>query len=256
MARLFGFSIEDNQRLSKSAQSPVPPNSEDGVDYFLSSGFFGQYVDIEAAYKTEFDLIKRYREMSLHPECDNAIEDVVNEAIVSDSNDHPIDINLDNLNAGDTLKKVIRQEFKYVLDLLDFDKKCHEIFRNWYVDGRIFYHKIIDLKRPQDGIQEIRHIDSPKIRFIRQEKKKEDNIRLPNENLNKDAKIEPPEIEEYFLYNPQTRYGIGNYGANKGGIKLAKDAVSYCYSGLVDRNKQTSLSYLQYNQVSQSTSYD
>ena len=244
MARLFGFSIEDNQRLSKSAQSPVPPNSEDGVDYFLSSGFFGQYVDIEGVYKTEFDLIKRYREMSLHPECDNAIEDVVNEAIVSDSNDHPIDINLDNLNAGDTLKKVIRQEFKYVLDLLDFDKKCHEIFRNWYVDGRIFYHKIIDLKRPQDGIQEIRHIDSAKIRFIRQEKKKEDNIRLPNENLNKDAKIEPPEIEEYFLYNPQTRYGIGNYGANKGGIKLAKDAVSYCYSGLVDRNKQTSLSYL------------
>ena len=119
-------------------------------------------------------------------------------------------------------------------------------FSNWYVDGRIFYHKIIDLKRPQDGIQEIRHIDSKlKIRFIRQEKKKEDNIRLPNENLNKDAKIEPPEIEEYFLCNPQTRYGINsNYGANKGGIKLAKDAVSYCYSGLVDRNKQTSLSYL------------
>ena len=114
---LFGFSIEDNQRLSKSALSPVPPNSEDGVDYFLSSGFFGQYIDIEGVYKTEFDLIKRYREMSLHPECDNAIEDVVNEAIVSDSNDHPIDINLDNLN-GDTLKKVIEQEFKYVLDLL------------------------------------------------------------------------------------------------------------------------------------------
>ena len=244
MAKLFGFSIEDNQRLPKSATSPVPPNSEDGVDYFLSSGFFGQYVDIEGVYKTEFDLIKRYREMSLHPECDNAIEDVVNEAIVSDSNDHPVQIDLDNLNASDSMKKIVRDEFKYILDLLDFDKKCHEIFRNWYVDGRIFYHKIIDLKKPQDGIQELRYMDAGKIRFIRQEKKKDTDKILPQDKSEDEVKFDPTEIEEYFLFNPQTRYGIGNYGANKGGIKLAKDAVAYCYSGLVDRNKQTVLSYM------------
>jgi hypothetical protein len=127
MAKLFGFSIEDNNSLSQSSVSPVPPNKEDGVDHYLSSGFFGSYVDIEGVYRTEFDLIKRYREMSLHPECDSAIEDIVNEAIVSDTNDSPVQIDLDNLNASDGIKKKIRQEFKYILELLDFDKKSHEI---------------------------------------------------------------------------------------------------------------------------------
>ena len=128
MSKLFGFSIEDNEPLSPSAVSPVPPNNEDGVDHYMSSGFFGSYVDIEGVYKTEFDLIKRYREMALHPECDSAIEDIVNEAIVSDSNDSPVEIELSNLNASDGIKKTIRQEFKHILDLLDFDKKAHEIF--------------------------------------------------------------------------------------------------------------------------------
>lgn len=146
MSKLFGFSIEDNEPLSPSAVSPVPPNNEDGVDHYLSSGFFGSYVDIEGVYKNENELIRRYREMALHPECDSAIEDIVNEAVVSDSNDSPVEIELSNLNASDGIKKVIRNEFKYILDLLDFDKKAHEIYRNWYVDGRLYYHKIIDLK--------------------------------------------------------------------------------------------------------------
>ena len=120
----------------------------------MSSGFFGSYVDIEGIYRTEFDLIKRYREMALHPEADSAIEDIVNEAIVSDTNDTPVEIELSNLNASDGIKDKIRKEFKYLLDIMDFDKKAHEIYRNWYIDGRIYYHKIIDLKRPQDGIQE------------------------------------------------------------------------------------------------------
>ena len=138
MAKLFGFSIDDSDdKLSPSAVSPVPPNNEDGVDHYMSSGFFGSYVDIEGVYKTEFDLIKRYREMALHPECDTAIEDIVNEAIVSDTNDSPIEIELSNLNASDGIKKKIREEFKYILDLLDFDKKSHEIYRNWYIDGRL-----------------------------------------------------------------------------------------------------------------------
>ena len=148
MSKLFGFSIEDTEPLSPSAVSPVPPNNEDGVDHYASSGFFGSYVDIEGVFRTEFDLIKRYREMALHPEADSAIEDIVNEAIVSDSNDSPVEIELSNLNASDGIKNKIRKEFKHILDLLDFDKKAHEIYRNWYIDGRIYYHKIIDLKNP------------------------------------------------------------------------------------------------------------
>ena len=154
MAKLFGFSIEDNVQKPKSVVSPVPPNNEDGVDYFIQSGFYGQYVDIEGVYRTEYDLIRRYREMALHPECDNAIESVVNEAIVSDLYDSPVEIELSNLNASDRLKDVIRTEFKYIKEIMDFDKKCHEIFRNWYIDGRVFYLKVIDQKNPEAGIQE------------------------------------------------------------------------------------------------------
>ena len=167
MAKLFGFSIDEPDKKPKGIVSPVPPNNEDGVDYFLQSGFYGQYLDIEGVFKTEFDSIKKYRDMALHPECDTAIEHVVNEAIVSDLNDSPIDIDLDNLNAGDSLKKVVRQEFKYIKDLMNFDKKAHEIFRNWYVDGRLYYHKVIDLQKPQEGLQELRYIDSLKIKLMR-----------------------------------------------------------------------------------------
>ena len=171
MAKLFGFSIENSDQKSKSIVSPVPPNNEDGVDNYIASGFYGQYVDIEGVYRTEYDLIKRYREMALHPECDNAIEDVVNEALVSDLYDSPVEIELSNINASDRLKEVIREEFKYIKEILDFDKKCHEIFRNWYVDGRLYYHKVIDLKKPEEGIKEVRYIDPMKMRFVRQQKK-------------------------------------------------------------------------------------
>ena len=140
MSRLFGFSIEDNKSKNKNIVSPIPQNNEDGVDHYLTSGFFGSYVDIEGVYRTEFDLIKRYREMALHPEVDSAIEDIVNEAIVSDSNDVPVQIELSNLKASDGLKKKIREEFKRILDLLDFDKKSHEIYRNWYIDGLSLIH--------------------------------------------------------------------------------------------------------------------
>jgi len=248
MAKLFGFSIEDNESLAPSAVSPVPPNNEDGVDHYMSSGFFGSYVDIEGVYRTEFELIKRYREMSLHPEVDSAIEDIVNEAIVSDTNDTPVEIELSNLNASDGIKKKIRQEFKYILDLLDFDKKSHEIYRNWYIDGRIYYHKIIDLKNPHEGIQELRYIDAMKMRYIRQSKKK-DNDRLNSvQRFQSDNPMDYdfPEIEEYFIYNPKGTQPTGNINATGAsqGIKIAKDAITYCTSGLVDRNKGNTLSYL------------
>ena len=247
MAKLFGFSLEDNEPLSPGAVSPVPPNNEDGSDHYMSSGFFGSYVDIEGVYRTEFDLIKRYREMSLHPEADSAIEDIVNEAVVSDSNDSPVEIELSNLNASDGIKNKIRKEFKHILDLLDFDKKAHEIYRNWYIDGRIYYHKIIDLKNPQEGIQELRYIDALKIRYVRQMKKKDKDSRLANIQSDNPMEYEFPEIEEYFVYNPKSVYPANNpssmTGGNKG-IKIARDAITYCTSGLVDRNKGSTLSYL------------
>ena len=248
MSKLFGFSIEDgNQKLPPSAVSPVPPNNEDGSDHYLSSGFFGSYVDIEGVYRTEFDLIKRYREMALHPECDSAIEDVVNEAIVSDTNDTPVEIELSNLNASDGIKKKIRSEFKYILDLLDFNKKAHEIYRNWYIDGRLYYHKIIDFKNPQEGIQELRYIDALKIRYVRQMKKSKKDTRLANIQTDNPMEYEFPEIEEYFVYNPKSTYPANNpssmTGGNKG-VKIARDAITYCTSGLVDRNKGSTLSYL------------
>jgi hypothetical protein len=249
MAKLFGFSIEDTEPLSPTTVSPVPDNNEDGVDWSMSSGFFGSYVDLEGIYRTEFELIKRYREMALHPEVDSAIEDIVNEAIVSDLNDSPVQIDLDNLNASDGIKNKIRSEFKFVKDLLDFDKKAHEIYRNWYVDGRIYYHKVIDLKKPEEGIQEIRYIDAMKMRYVRQNKKKGGNDKYKNRNpLVNDNPMdyEWPEIEEYFIYNPKLTYPTGNVkdlGSNTG-IKMTKDSITYCTSGLVDRNKGNCLSYL------------
>ena len=249
MAKLFGFSIDGNQNKSPSVISPVPETNQDGVDNYISSGFYGQYVDIEGVYRTEHDLIKRYREMALHPECDGAIEDVVNEAIVSDLYDSPVEIELSNLNASDKLKKTIRAEFKYLKEIMDFDRKSHEIFRNWYIDGRVYYLKVIDLKNPQAGIQELRYIDPLKIKYIRQEKKNQ-NKTFDNGvvRINKGEDLtNGPEFEEFFQYTPSPNYPTSSMAASRGGaksVKIAKDAVTYCTSGLVDRNKNTVLSYM------------
>jgi len=245
-SRLFGFSIE-KEKKSPSVISPVPQNNEDGVDNYISSGFYGAYVDMEGVYKSEFDMIRKYREMALHPECDTAVEDIINEAIVSDLYDSPIEIELSNLNASDKLKKVIREEFRNIKDIMDFDKKSHEILRNWYVDGRLYYFKAIDTKKPEEGIKEIRYIDPMKMRFVRQEKKnKNDYMNLKSGNPNDQQKVMSPEIEEYFMYTPKANYPSGmvsGAGGNKG-IKIAKDSITYVTSGLVDRNKGTVLSYL------------
>ena len=247
MARLFGFSIEDTEKIPPGVVSPVPENNADGSDHYLTSGFFGSYVDIEGIYRTEFDLIKRYREMALHPECDSAIEDIVQEAIVSDTNDSPVEIELSNLNASDGIKKKIREEFKAVKDLLDFDKKAHEIYRNWYIDGRLYYHKVIDLKKPEEGIVELRYIDAMKMRYVRQQKKQDKDIRVANINNDNPMEYEFPKIEEYFIYSPKSTFPSqmpsAMTGGNKG-IKMTRDSVAYCTSGLVDRNKGSTLSYL------------
>jgi len=253
MARLFGFSIEDSQSKPPSVVSPVPETNQDGVDNYISSGFYGHYLDIEGVYRTEHDLIKRYREMALHPEADAAIEDIVNEAIVSDLYDSPVEIELSNLNASDKLKKIVREEFVYLKEILDFDRKSHELFRNWYVDGRIYYLKVIDVKNPAAGIQELRYIDPMKIKYVRQEKKVDARGQALRQNGIGPTKkadgtvVFEPDIEEYFVYTPKPNYPSAMYGAGakkSDSIKIAKDSVVYCSSGLVDRNKGTVLSYL------------
>jgi hypothetical protein len=251
MSKLFGFKIQDTGvDKSKKLVSPVPPNEEDKSDYYIQSGFYGQYVDIEGVYKNEQDLVKRYREMALHPECDSAIEDVVNEAIVSDLNDSPVEIELSNLPASDKLKQIIRDEFKSIKEIMDFDRKAHEIFRNWYVDGKIFYHKVIDLKNPSAGIQEIRYIDPIKIRFIRKAEQTGQNANFPASLSRSNEPIDihqAPKIEEYYLYDPNSSIGSSgsiSFRNDAKSVKIAKDAITYVTSGLVDRNKQTILSYL------------
>jgi len=254
MPKLFGFKFEGGGDDADSIVSPIPRNEEDKSDFYLSSGFYGQYVDIEGVYKNEQDLVRRYREMALHPECDSAIEDIVDEAIVSDLNDSPVEIELSNLPASDKLKQAIRDEFKYIKEIMDFDKKAHEIFRNWYIDGRLFYHKVIDVKKPSEGIKEVRYIDPLKIRLIRKLKNdgKTGLDKIANSIYNRDNTINfiTPEIEEFYLYNPNITSGIGgssvgqNFKPDAKAVRIAKDSITYITSGLVDRNRQTVLSYL------------
>jgi hypothetical protein len=178
--------------------------------------------------------------MALHPECDSAIEDIVNEAIVSDLYDSPVEIELTNLNASDKLKDIIRKEFKSIKEMMDFDRKSHEIFRNWYVDGRLYYLKVIDMKKPQEGIQELRYIDPMKMKHVRQEKRTKgkngtdvvDRLTY-NGNAANNLDTMYSEMEEYFIYSSTPNYPMGNLsGAAKGSLKIAKDSITYCTSGL------------------------
>ena len=176
---------------------------------------------------------------------DKAIEDVVNEAIVTDLYDSPVEVELSNLNASEGIKKKIREEFRYIKETMDFDKKSHEIFRNWYIDGRVYYLKVIDPKNPQEGIQDLRYIDPMKIKYIRQEKKsniKDLTIRVKSDK----DEVPNPQFDEYYLYTQKPNYPTGMIAqAGKGSTKISKDSITYCTSGLVDRNKNRVLSYLQ-----------
>ena len=191
--------------------------------------------------------------MALHPEVDSAIEDIINEAIVSDQNDSPVEIDLENLPASAKLKELIRDEFKAVKEVMNFDTKCHEILRNWYIDGRIYYHKVIDIKKPEEGLKEVRYIDPLKIKLVR--KLKTDPTlqgAIKRVNANNPSDVETPEIEEYYQYDPsatQSKNALGAIGqtpfaTKQRPVKIAPDAITFCHSGLVDRNKQTILSYL------------
>ena len=245
MSQLFGFQI--NRKEKGRGQSPVPPNADDGVNV-AAGGYFGTYVETDAQARNEYDLIKRYRDMSLHPECDSAIDDIVNEFVVSDSNDTCVNIDLTNLQVGASVKKRIREEFEYVKRLLNFDMRAHELIRNWYVDGRTYYHKVIDLKDPKKGITELRYIDPLKIRRVRQKIKKVDQVD-PLEIRGTALEHEWGDYVDYYVYNPKgygrqsAMIGTGDFSSNQG-IKIAFDAITYVHSGLQDMNKRMHLSFL------------
>ena len=243
MSQLFGFQI--NKKGERRGQSPVPPNAEDGVAV-AAGGYFGTYVETDAQARNEYDLIKRYRDMSLHPECDSAIDDIINEFVVNDSNDSCVDINLDNLEVGNTVKKRIREEFNYIKRLLSFDVKAHELIRNWYIDGRMYYHKVIDLAEPKKGITELRYIDPMKIRKVRQKIKTNDD---PTVVRGTALEHEWGDYVDYYIYNPKgfgrqsALTGPGDFTGNQG-IRMAFDSITFAHSGLQDMNKRMNLSFL------------
>ena len=231
MAELFGFSFKKQQEKSR-APSPIQPSSDDGATSYIAGGYYGQYLDLDGNFKTEYDMVKKYRTMAMHPEVDSAIEDIIHEAIVADQNDSPVQINLDNLEVSDAVKNIIRDEFDYIKNLFGFDSKAHEMFRRWYIDGRLYYHKVIDLDNPADGIKELRYVDPHKIKKVRQ-------ITKPK-TADEFMKYDFGKGEEYFIYNPK---GLQNTSANSG-IKIAKDAICYVTSGIMDTNRNIVLSYL------------
>ena len=230
MADLFGFSITRKKQEQDPKQNFTTPQADDGTTTVAAGGYFGSYLDMEGTAKNEADLVRRYREISLHPECDQAIEDICNEAIVSSEEKDSVRVTLENIPFGNEVKKRIDEEFLTVLKLMNFSTKGFEIFKRWYVDGRIFYQKVIDRETPKNGITELRYIDPRKIKKVRELKKMRSTVDLSLTN----------DYEEYFMFNEK-----GVAGSTSGsGVRIAADTIAFCSSGLVDQNKNMILSYL------------
>ena len=236
MANLLGFQItRNNNDLGKPAEAKqafTVASPDDGTTTISAGGYFGQYLDMEVTAKNDVDLIKRYREIAQHPECDMAVEDIINEVIVSDERDASLSVSLDKLMISDNIKGKIRDEFDEVLRLLNFDDKGHDIFRRWYVDGRIYFHKVIDPKSPRKGLTEIRYIDPRKIKKVREVAKKRDN---------KGKGVEVVETTaEWFVYNEK---GISSANSNAG-LKISADSICYVTSGVIDQTKNMVMGHL------------
>lgn len=225
---IFGFEIK---RKTTSVPSVVTPGTDDGsiTTFGNAGGYYSMVMDMEGIVKNENDLIRRYREVAQYPDCDSAVEDIVNEAIVTDDADQSVDIVLDDLKLSEPIKKKFREEFDNILRLLKFEEKGHDIFRSWYIDGRIYYHILIDDKKVKNGIADIQYIDPRKIKKVKKiTKEKDDN----GVEVIKD-------VEEYYIYNDK-----GMTEATTQGIKLSKDSVLYCPSGLHDANTGMMLGHL------------
>ena len=236
MAELFGFNITRVKPQTDPKQQFSQPQAEDGTQVVAAGGFFGSYLDMEGTAKTEQDLIRRYREIALHPECDMAIEDIVNEAITSNENKQSVKVVTDNLNYSSKIKVRIEEEFADVLRLLQFNTRGHDLFRRWYVDGRIFFQKVIDAENTKNGIVELKYLDPRKVKKIREVRKRRPEGMVSPTNINI-----ADETVEYFVYNER---GIQGAAAIQG-IKIAVDTIAFCPSGMIDQNKNgLILSYL------------
>ena len=236
MAELFGFNITRVKPQTDPKQQFSQPQAEDGTQVVAAGGFFGSYLDMEGTAKTEQDLIRRYREIALHPECDMAIEDIVNEAITSNENRQSVKVITDGLDYSSKIKVRIEEEFADVLRLLQFNTRGHDLFRRWYVDGRIFFQKVIDAENTKNGITELKYLDPRKIKKIREVRKRRPEGMVSPTNINI-----ADETVEYFVYNER---GIQGSAAIQG-IKIAVDTIAFCPSGMIDQNKNgLILSYL------------
>ena len=236
MANLLGFQITRNNQDSgkpvDAKQAFTVASPDDGTTTISAGGYFGQYLDMEVNAKNDIDLIKRYREVAQHPECDMAVEDIINEVIVSDERDASVSISLDKLGISDNIKTKVRDEFDEVLRLLNFDEKGHDIFRRWYVDGRIYFHKVIDPKSPRKGLTEIRYIDPRKIKKVREISNKRDPKSHGVEMIEQTA--------EWFVYNEK---GLQSGNSNVG-LKIASDSITYVTSGVVDQTRNMVMGHL------------
>jgi Bacteriophage T4-like portal protein (Gp20) len=233
---LFGFSIsrekaEDDQKVQ---QSFSPPTNDDGALTITSAAYYGTYVDLDGTAKNEVELISRYREMAMQPEIESAIDDIINEAICTDDDGKNIQIVLDDLKQPDKIKKAIKAEFYTILKLLNYSNLAQDIFRRWYVDGRMYYHIIIDRENPVQGIRELRYIDPRKLKKVREIKKKKDE-RTGVEVMNV--------INEYYIFNDKVVTGSSsNFGPV--GVRITTDSIISVVSGLMDSRRAVVLSYL------------
>jgi hypothetical protein len=233
---LFGFSISRDKNEAEQAvqQSFSPPTNDDGALTITSAAYYGTYVDLDGTAKNEVELISRYREMAMQPEIESAIDDIINEAICQDDDGKIIDIVLDNLKQSDKIKKAIREEFQTVLKLLNYNNMASDIFRRYYVDGKMYYHIIIDKENPTQGIKELRYIDPRKLRKVREVKKKKD------ERTGVDIM---DVINEYYIYNDKVTTGASsNFGPV--GVRITTDSIISVVSGLMDSRRAVVLSYL------------
>ena len=232
---LFGYTLTKKKPEEKK-QSFIPPLNDDGATSINASGFFGTYLDIDTVAKSENDLISRYRDVASYPDCDSAIEDIVNEAVAAADDEVIVKLDLEKVELSKNIKKQIEEEFDTVLKLMDFNSKSHDIFKRWYIDGRTYYHKIVDVAQPKKGIQELRYIDPRKIKKVRKVNKKKD-IKTGVEFIES--------IEEFFVYNEKGLMAtVPSTATAAQGIKIAPDSITYCTSGLLDLDRNMVLSHL------------
>ena len=233
---LFGYKLTKDKPEPKKAQSFVVPQNDDGATSVNASGFFGTYLDIDQTAKNENDLINRYRDISMYPDCDSAIEDIVNEAVAAEDDEAVVKINLEKTDLSDKVKKLVEQEFDEILKLLDFNAKAHDIFKRWYIDGRVYYHKIVDVAQPKKGIKELRYIDPRKIKKVRKVHKKKD-IQTGVEFIDK--------IDEFFVFNEKGLIAqLPNTQSIQSGIQISPDSIAFVTSGLIDLDKNMVQSHL------------